>query len=180
MSRPRRDKGAGLFHVYSHSVWAAELFRDDRDRIVFLRELARAVHKASWLCLGFCLLGTHYHLLLDVDDGALPIGMHSLNFRHAVAFNVRHRMKGHVLGARYDSVRIKNDDQLLTAFRYVMRNPVEAGLVERPEDWPWSSYAATIGRAEQHSFVNPSRILGCFDGPPELAAARLHAFVTEV
>jgi putative transposase len=172
--------GAGLFHVYSHSVWAAELFRDDRDRTVFLRELARAVDKAQWLCLGFCLLGTHYHLLVDVDEGTLPVGMHSLNFRHAIGFNNRHRMKGHVLGARYDSVRIRDDDQLLTVFRYVMRNPVEAGLVEHPEDWPWSSYAATIGRAEQHSFVNPSPILACFDGPPELAAARLHAFVTEV
>jgi hypothetical protein len=105
--------------------------------------------------------------------------MHSLNFRHAVAFNVRHRMKGHVLGARYDSVRIEDDDQLLTTFRYVMQNPVEAGLVQRPEDWPWSSYAATTGRAEQHSFVDPSRVLGCFDGPPELAAAGLHAFVTD-
>jgi putative transposase len=180
MSRRPRDVAAGLFHVYSHSVWAAELYRDDRDRIVFLRELARAVEKAQWLCLGFCLLGTHYHLLVDVDEGALPVGMHSLNFRHAIGFNIRHRMKGHVLGARYDSVRIRDDHPLLTVFRYVMRNPVEAGLVERPEDWPWSSYAATIGRAEQHSFVNASRILACFEGPPELAAARLHAFVTEL
>jgi putative transposase len=144
MSRARRDLAAGLFHVYSHSVWAAELYRDDRDRMVFL-ELARAVDKAQWLCLGFCVLGTHYHLLLDVDDGALPVGMHSLNFRHAVAFNVRHRMKGHVLGARDDSVRIEDDDQLLATFRYVMQNPVEAGLVGRPEDWAWSSFAATIG-----------------------------------
>jgi REP-associated tyrosine transposase len=180
MSRARRDLAAGLFHVYSHSVWAAELYRDDRDRLVFLREIARAVDKAQWLCLGFCLLGTHYHLLLDVDEDALPVGMHSLNFRHAMAFNARHRMKGHVLGARYDSVRIRDDDQLLAAFRYVMRNPVEAGLVERPEDWPWSSYAATIGLAEQHSFVNPSRILGSFGGPPELAAASLRDFVTEL
>lgn len=85
--------GAGTFHVYSHSVWAAELFRDDRDRMVFLRELARAGDKARWLCLGFCLLGSHYHLLIDVDDDSLPVGMHSLNFRHAVGFNIRHRMK---------------------------------------------------------------------------------------
>jgi REP-associated tyrosine transposase len=179
MSRPPRDMGAGTFHVYSHSVWAAELFRDDRDRMVFLRELARAGDKAHWLCLAFCVMGSHYHLLLDVDDDALPVGMHSLNFRHAVAFNVRHGMKGHVLGARYDAARIEDDEHLLTVFRYIMRNPVEAGLCERPEDWPWSGYAATVGRAEPHSFVNPSRILACFDGPPELAAARLHAFVTE-
>jgi len=180
MSRRHRDVAAGLFHVYSHSVWAAELYRDDRDRIVFLRELARACDKTSWSCLGFCVLGSHYHLLLDVDDGALPVGMHSLNFRHAVVFNVRHGMKGHVLGARYDSVRIQNDEHLLAVSRYVMRNPVEAGLCENPEDWPWSSYAATIGLTEPHSFVNPSRILGCFDGPPELARARLRAFVNNM
>ena len=61
-----------------------------------------------------------------------------------------------------------------------MRNPVEAGLCENPEDWPWSSYAATIGLTELHSFVNPSRSLGCFDGPPELARARLRAFVNNM
>jgi hypothetical protein len=83
MARRCRDKAAGLFHVYTHSVWAAELFRDDRDRGAFLRELVIAGAK--------------------VQD-ALPIGMHSLNFRHAVEFNRRHGMKGHVLGARYDSV----------------------------------------------------------------------------
>ena len=119
--------GAGTFHVYSHSVWAAELFRDDRDRMVFLRELARAGNKASWVCLGFCLMGSHYHLLLDVHDDALPVGMHSLNFRHAVGFNIRHRMKGHVLGARYDAVRIRDDEHLLTVIRYVERNPVRVG-----------------------------------------------------
>jgi hypothetical protein len=48
MARRCRDKAAGLFHVYTHSVWAAELFRDDRDRGVFLRELARAGAKAQW------------------------------------------------------------------------------------------------------------------------------------
>lgn len=179
MSRPRRDLAAGLFHVYAHSVWAAELYRDDRDRMSFLRELARAGAKARWTCLGYCLLETHYHLIVDVDDGALPVGMHSLNFRHAVGFNVRHRMKGHVLGARYDAVRVGDDAQLLTAYRYLAMNPVEAGLCTAPEDWPWSSYAAAIDRAAPQPFVDPSRILGCFDGPPETARARLEAFVTE-
>src|SRR5437870_204911 len=87
LARNLRDKAAGLFHVYTHSVWAAELFRDDRDRVVFVRELSRAVNKAQWICVGFCLMRTHYHLVLDVDDGALPTGMHALNFRYAIEFN---------------------------------------------------------------------------------------------
>src|SRR6266403_2012421 len=138
MARKRRDKAAGLFHVYTHSVWSAELFRDDRDRVVFLRELAGAIDKAEWTCVGFCLMKTHDHFVLDVDDDALPLGMHALSFRFAVEFNRRHRMKGHVLGARYDAVRIRDGTHLLDAYRYVARNPVEAGMCEAAEDWRWS------------------------------------------
>jgi hypothetical protein len=178
MARRARDTAAGIFHVYTHSVWAAELFRDDRDRMGFLRELARAGDKARWTCLGFCLLGTHYHLVLDVGDGALPVGMHSLNFRHAVAFNKRHGMKGHVLGARYDSKRIDDDAHLLSVYRYIARNPVEAHLSETAEAWPWSSYAAAVGLAPAQSFVDPRRVLACFGGPLKVAVTQLRDFVT--
>jgi REP element-mobilizing transposase RayT len=177
MARSHRDKEAGLFHVFGHSVWAATLFRDDRDRGQFLRELARAGAKAQWTCIGFCVMTTHYHLVLDCDDGALPIGMHSLNFRYAVEFNRRHHMKGHVLGARYGSVRIQDETHLLDAYRYVMRNPVEAGVCRAAETWRWSSLAAAIGAAEPVEFVDPSIVVGCFDGPREHAIAKLRAFV---
>jgi len=163
--------------VFTHSVWAADLFRSDLDRIVFLRELARATAKSRWTCLAFCLMHTHYHLIVEVDDGALPIGMHALNFRYAVGFNQRHRMKGHVLGAQYDSRRLDADSHLLMAFRYVARNPVEAQLCAAPTQWPWSSYPSTVGAAGEVSFVDASRVLGCFDAPREIAVARLRAFV---
>jgi putative transposase len=179
MARGRRDLAAGIFHVYTHSVWAAEYFRDDRDRMTFLRELARATSKAGWICLAFGLMGTHYHLIVDVDDGALARGMHALNFRFACAFNERHRMKGHVHGARYDSRRIESDTELLRTFKYVVLNPVDAGLCESPSDWPWSSYPSTVGLAAPHSFVDPSRIVGCFNGARDEAVAGLRRFVEE-
>jgi putative transposase len=179
MARQCRDKAAGLFHVYTHSVWAAELFRDDRDRVVFLRELAQAGAKAQWTCVGFCLMTTHYHVIFDVEDDALPIGMHALNFRYAVQFNKRHCMKGHVLGARYDAKRIEDDAHLLRAYRYVMRNPVEAGICATAEAWRWSSFAAAVGDAPPIDFVNPAIVLRCFDAPRETAEARLRAFVAE-
>src|SRR5262252_8976682 len=79
-----RDVAAGLFHVYTHSVWAASgLFRDDLDRLGFLRNLGRVTNKVGWTCLGFCLMNTHHHLLVEVCDGALPVAMHSLNLSHA-------------------------------------------------------------------------------------------------
>jgi REP element-mobilizing transposase RayT len=180
MPRPPRDTRAGIFHVFTHCVWAASaLFRDDRNRIVFLRELARCTQLFEWTCIGFCLMRTHYHLVLEVPDEALPIGMQSLNFRYAIGFNQRFGMRGHVQFARYGAVRITNDAQLQTTYKYVVRNPIEAGLCMSCEDWPWSSYAAAISRAEPHSFVDPMRILQSFDLDRELAAAKLRAFVEE-
>jgi putative transposase len=181
MTRRLRDTEAGIFHVHTHCVWAAErLYRDDNDRMVFLRDLARAVAKAQWTCIAVCLMNSHYHLILAVDTDALPLGMHSLNFRYAVEFNTKYRMKGHVLATRYKSKRIVDNDHLLTVYRYVVRNPVKARLCERPEEWPWSSYASAIGIAPPHSFVDPTVVLSCFDGPLDLARAKLREFVEEV
>jgi len=120
---------------------------------------------------------THYHLILEVGEGALAVGMQALNFRYAMAYNQRHRMKGHVHGRRYGSRRIADDGDLLGTFRYVMRNPVEAFLCNSPVEWPWSSCASTLGLAEPQPFVNASRIVGCADGPLDLARAALRSLV---
>ena len=165
--------------MFTHSVWAADaLYRDDDDRMRFLREIALATAKTKWRCLAYCLMTTHYHLLLDVDADVLPIGMHSLNFRFAAGFNTRHRMKGHVLGTRYNAYRVEGEADLLFRFKYVVRNPVEAGLCQRPEDWLWSSCAATVGIGTRQPFVKDDLVLACLDGHPEVAAGRLRRYVT--
>lgn len=178
MARKRRDKTSGIFHVFTHSVWAADaLYRDDDDRMRFLRELAGATAKTRWRCLAYCLMGTHYHLLLDVDPDALPRGMHSLNFRYAMGFNARHRMRGHVHGTRYNAFRVEGEADLLSRYKYVARNPVEAGLCSSPEDWLWSSHAATVGLAPPQPFVREDLVFGCFDGPRDVAIGRLRRYV---
>jgi REP-associated tyrosine transposase len=180
MARRRRDTAAGIFHVFTHYVWAADsLYRDDEDRSTFLRELARATARVRWRCAAYCLMGTHYHLILDVDADALARGMHSLNFRYAISFNKRHGMKGHVLGTRYNAFRISGEASLLSRFKYVARNPVEAGLCELPADWPWSSYGGTIGVRRASSFVDDTAVLSCLDPPRELARGRLHRYVSD-
>lgn len=178
MARRPRDTSPGIFHVFTHSVWAADaLYRDDDDRMRFLRELAGATARVAWRCLAYCLMGTHYHLLLDVDAAALPRGMHALNFRYAAGFNARHRMKGHVHGTRYNAYRIEGDASLLDRFKYVALNPVEAGLCQSAADWPWSSYPGTVGLAEPQHFVTDDLVLSCLDGPREIAMGRLRRYV---
>ncbi len=179
MARPPRDTAAGVFHVYTHCVWAVpKLYRDDIDRLEFLRQLARVTGRASWTCAAFCLMGSHYHLIVEVGDNVLPAAMQSLNWTYARAFNDRHRLRGHVQFDRYGSRRIVDEDDLLGTYAYIANNPVEAGMCQSPEDWAWSSYAGTLGLAEAHSFVDDSLMLSCFKWPSEDARAALRRHVS--
>lgn len=178
MPRPPRDTAAGIFHVYTHCVWGfPELYRDDIDRLEFLRGLASVTRRAGWTCMSFCLMRSHYHLIVEVGDGVLPPAMHSLNLPYARAFNRRHGLRGHLQFDRYGSRRIVDTDDLLDTYAYVANNPVEAGLCERAEDWQWSSHAGTIGLAVRHESVDASLVLGCFDWPAEDPHAALRRYV---
>lgn len=166
-----RDLRAGIFHVYTHCVWVApKLYRDDIDRAEFLRRLA-GVARPGWTCLQYVLMGSHYHLMVQVEDGVLPRAMHWINLAYARHHNRRYALRGHVQYWRYGSRRIEDDTDLVRTYAYVANNPVEAGLCASPADWTWSSYAGTIGVGELASFVDPSRVLACFDWPLDPRAA---------
>ncbi len=125
--------------------------------------------------MAYCLMTSHYHLIVEVTDGALPAAMHGLNLPYARNFNRRYGLRGHLQFAPYGARRIVDDDDLVRRFAYVANNPVEAGLCESPAAWPWSSYAGTVGLAPLASFVDPARILRCFDwldGEPAAALRR--------
>jgi putative transposase len=128
----------------------------------------------------YVLMTSHYHLIVDVADGVLPVAMHAMNLAYARHYNRRYGLRGHVQFRRYGSRRIENEDDLLGTFAYVASNPVEAGLCESPVDWPWSSYAATVGLAELPSFVDPARVLACFDWPKVDPRAALRARVEKL
>lgn len=162
----RRDLEAGIFHVWTHCVWAVpQLYRDDVDRLEFLRHLARQSDRPGWTCLQYVLMTSHFHLMVEVADGVLPRAMHAINLPYALHHNRRYGLRGHVQDWRYGSRRIDDDTDLISTFKYIANNPVEAGLCGSPGEWPWSSYAATIGLAELPSFVDPARILACYDWP---------------
>jgi putative transposase len=177
MPRKKRDRVRGLFHITCHAVWTSDLFRDDIDRIEFLRELATTVRRFNWGCVSYCLMDTHAHFIVGVGDDALPNGMQQLNMRYACRYNQRHRLRGHVFGGRYDSRRIETDAHLKTAFAYDANNPRDAGACDSAADWPWSSYRGTVGLDELASFVDPSPVLRLFGDDRETAIGRLRRFV---
>jgi len=168
---------AGLYHVATGSTRPDPFFRDDVDRGIFVVELATALAHESAVCLGLCLLTTHYHLILDVEENSLPDVMRRLNWHYARAANRRHQRLGHAVGGPYLSVPIEDDAHLLSGYRYLAWNPIRAGICARPQDWRWSSYRTTIGLREDFSIVDASRVVGCFGRPRTAAIQRLRGFV---
>ncbi len=166
----------GIFHVWTHSVWTSVLFRDDIDRMTLVTELAAMTAKLDWTCIGFCLLTTHYHLIVETFDESLGIGMKRLNLGHASRYNGRHKLRGHVVDGRYSSKRVTTEEQLLTTYRYVARNALEAGLCDSPGEWPWGSYRSLIHPVEPFTFVDVSRVLSCLS-PEGTAIEQLRRFV---
>ena len=173
-----RDKSAGLFHVYTHCVWAVPaLYRDDVDRLEFLRHLARVTRKTGWTCLAYCLMTSHYHLIVRVENGVLPCAMHRLNLAYARHHNRRHGLRGHVQFERYGSRRLNDSFELAIAFAYAANNPVKVGLCSTAVAWPWSSYAGTIGVKSLASFVDPGELIRDFAQTGIDPRAALRVFV---
>jgi putative transposase len=142
MARMRRsDLPDGHFHVTAFGAGGAHIFVADLDRVEFLRALDIAASRFDWQLLAYCLMGTHYHLLVEAKVADLAPGMRWLNGVYARGFNRRHDRRGHLFGARYESRLVRDEAHLEAATRYVLENPVRAGLTPRAGEWPWS-YAA--------------------------------------
>ena len=148
MARPPRIQYPGaLYHVTSRGNAQQLIFEGRPDYETFLATLELVVARYRWRCHTYCLLGNHYHLLLETPEPNLALGMRQLNGTYAQAFNRPRGRVGHVFQGRYGAVLVESERHLLQLSRYVALNPVRARLCRRPAEWPWSSYRAMIGAA---------------------------------
>jgi putative transposase len=171
MARPLRlEFPSAVYHVTARGDRREAIFLDDEDRQRFIHLLGKEVEQQRWLLYAYCLMDNHYHLLLETPEPNLGRGMRRLNGVYTQAFNRRHGLVGHVLQGRYKSILVDRDAYLLELCRYVVLNPIRAGIVDDPAAWRWSSYRATAGEMSAPQWLDTSRVLGLFH--PELAAAR--------
>lgn len=134
----RSDLPDGFFHAFARGVGGIEIYLDDADRRTFLALLGTVVERFRWRMHAFCLMSTHYHLVLEARQAALSRGMHRLNGVYAESFNQRHGRFGHLFADRFSSRVIDDERHLLAVCAYVIRNPVRAGMCARPEEHvPW-------------------------------------------
>jgi REP element-mobilizing transposase RayT len=166
-----------IYHVTSRGNAKQSIFEDIGDRYRFLNLLSIVVERFDWLCHAYCLMENHYHLLIETPEGNLSKGMRELNGVYTQWFNQTHKRVGHLLQGRYKAILVEKNSYLLSLCRYVVLNPVRAGLVKKPEEWAWSSYRATIGEVKKPPFLTFKWILSQFDDRKRSAIKRYKEFV---
>jgi REP element-mobilizing transposase RayT len=134
--------------------------------------LASVVVRYRVRCHAYCLMGNHYHLLLETPEGNLSVAMRQLNGVYTQRFNRRHERCGHVLQGRFGAQLVDGHAYLHEVCRYIVLNPVRAGLVSPPRDWPWSSFRATAGEAPVPGFLTVDWLLDLSGAPSHAAAGR--------
>ncbi len=180
MARPLRIEFAGaLYHVTSRGNEKREIFFTEEDRSVFLGILGDVGRRCNWLCHAYCLMTNHYHLLVETPDANLSQGMRHLNGVYTQYLNRTHRRVGHLFQGRFKGILVQKEAYLLELARYIVLNPVRAGMVTDPKDWAWSSYRGTVGLERRPEFLTTDWLLAAFGDERRRAISGFVRFVAE-
>lgn len=180
MARPLRIEFAGaLYHVTARGNGREDIFLDDRDRITLLGILSQACRRFVVSCHAYCLMGNHYHLVLETAEPNLARTLRHLNGVYTQRFNRRHERVGHVFQGRYKAILVDRDAYYLEVVRYVVLNPVRAKLATRAQDWPWSSYRAVMGHSPAFQGLDVNKLLSYFGATLEQARTAFARFVDD-
>jgi REP element-mobilizing transposase RayT len=168
-----------LYHVCSRGVDKQPIFGVmDNDRAVFMRLLERTVLRYGWQLHAYCLMGNHFHFVLDTPGANIGAGMQYLKSAYALWFNEVKPREGHLFERRYYAGVVDREAHLFAACRYVVLNPIRAGLCRHPADWAWSSYRATAALITSPAFLRTEFLHELFGGSA-VAARRYAQFVAD-
>jgi putative transposase len=124
-------------------------------------------------------MDNHYHLMIETPDANLSRGMRQLNGVYTQKYNWWHSKTGHIFQGRYKAILVEKENYLLELCRYVVLNPVRANMVDKPEEWKWSSYGATAGLTKTPGCLTVDWVLGLFSRKKAEAQKRYSQFVRQ-
>lgn len=180
MARPLRiELAGGLYHVTSRGDRREAIYRDEQDRTDWLSVLGAVCARFNWRCHAYCEMTNHYHFVVETPEANLSKGMRQLNGVYTQQFNRRHGLVGHLFQGRFKAILVERDAYLLELARYVVLNPVRAGMVAQVSDWAWSNYRAMVGLTPAPDWLATDWVLGQFGSRRPQARAGFAAFVAE-
>lgn len=181
MARPLRVEYPGAFyHVLNRGNSREQLFKNPSDFNKFLQYLEKAAERFALIIHTYCLMGNHYHLLVETPEPNLSMTMQWLNVSYATYFNRKQKRSGHLFQGRFKAILIDADTYLKHLSRYIHLNPVRAGLSNSPDQYHWSSYQAFIGKQISPKFLETDWLLGNFGSNNKEARTNYQKFIENV
>lgn len=181
MARPLRVEYSGAFyHVISRGNGGESIFLTKNDYTKLLKYLEKATERFAVTVHTYCLMSNHYHLLIETPQPNLSTAMQWINGSYAGYYNRKHPRTGHLFQGRFKALLIDADEYLIPLSRYIHLNPVRAAIVANPLEYPWSSYAAFVGKAKSPDFLVTDQLLARFGRSRGEAFRAYRAFVEEV
>ena len=144
--KPRVKSRNGIYHVMLRGANKQEIFHDDRDNKKFLDTLKKYKDESGMSVYAWCLMNNHAHLLVKEAEEGLSVTMKRITVSYAAYYNLKYQTTGHLFQDRFRSESVESRRYFMTVIRYIHQNPVKAGIVERIDGWPWSSYLAYFGQ----------------------------------
>ena len=180
MARPLRIEYQGAFyHITSRGDRQEEIYQEDGDREAFLSLLGEVCSRFNWIVYAYCLMNNHYHLLIETPNANLARGMRQLNGVYTQRFNRRHAQVGHLFQGRYKAILVQKEPYLLELSRYIVLNPLRAGMVKQLRHWQWSSYRDVIGERKPPNWLAIKWLLSQFGKNRRQAVETYRQFVRE-
>lgn len=154
-----------VYHLYNRGLNKADIFTGDDNYRFLLGKVKRLLKEIPATVIAYCLMPNHYHFVMRQEgETLLSLFIARLFQTYTQAYNRQQKRTGPLFAGRFRCVHVDSEEYLLHLCRYVHLNPVAAGLVARPEDWPFSNYLEWIGRREG-TLVDRALIGAYFDTP---------------
>jgi REP element-mobilizing transposase RayT len=158
MARPYRIEAEHcLYHVTNRGDGRRNIYDSDHDRLKFLGYLLKVKERYQFYVYTYVLMTNHYHLLIKTLQANISKIMHYINSSYTKYSNIKRDRTGHLFQGRYKSIVVEEDSYFLELSRYIHLNPVKAKIVERPEEYKWSSYRGYTGR-EKNKYIDKKEI----------------------
>jgi putative transposase len=178
MARQLRLEFEGAFyHITSRGNLRDKIFYDEKDKERFLEILKRTKERYSYLLHAYALMDNHYHLLLETPKANISQIMQNINTSYTVYINKKYQRSGHLLQGRFKGIIVDKDEYLVTLSRYIHLNPVSAKIVQKPEDYRWTSFKTFIDKNIKNSLVDTADTLFYFSNQKGKAVKAYKAFV---
>ncbi len=180
MSRPLRiEYPDAWYHVMGRTRWGQEAFPAEEDYYSFIDLLKDTAEIFNMRIAAYCLMATHYHLLIQTPDANLSRCMRHINGVYTQRYNARNECDGTLFRGRYKSILVDADSYLLELVRYIHRNPLRAGIADKLNDYPWSSHKGYISKAKKWEWLHKHYILDMFSKDNKLQITAYKRFISK-